>query len=58
MMQCEKDVTGCLGFKDGGREPQAKECGHPLEDRKGKEMDPSGVCPRFHFSPVRPMLDF
>lgn len=38
-MQCEKTQLSIAGFKDGGRWPQAKECGHPLEAGKGKEMD-------------------
>ena len=29
------------GFEEGGKGPQAKECGWPLETGKGKEMDSS-----------------
>lgn len=30
-----------VGFEDGGRGLQAKECGKPLEVEKSKEMDSS-----------------
>lgn len=53
------------GFEGGGREPWAKECGHPLEARKGKEMGP--LFPRVvrrgaplstpGFNPVRPVSE-
>ena len=37
--QCERESPAIAGFGDEGREPQAKECGQPLEDGQGKEMD-------------------
>lgn len=35
----DKDLTIITAFKDGGREPGAKECRWPLEARKTKEMN-------------------
>lgn len=36
---CDRDPTAIGGFGDSGRKSLMEECSHPLEARKGKEID-------------------
>lgn len=53
-------MTKARGCSDARKEPQTKECGWPLETRRGKDTNFLPQPPEstnFGFSPVRPILD-